>query len=122
MRLRLANLFSRASSAYVVLAIGLVVSAAATYLVARDVEYDAGLKFDGAVSDSPEAIEARVRAYADILLGIRGMYIATDSVSRSEFRGYIESLDLSHRYPGIQVIHYGAVSYTHLTLPTILLV
>jgi hypothetical protein len=56
MRLRLANLFGRASSAYVVLAIGLVVSAAATYLVARDVENDARLKFEGAVSDSPEAI------------------------------------------------------------------
>ncbi|HET6491546.1 MAG TPA: CHASE domain-containing protein, partial [Burkholderiales bacterium] len=104
---RLANLFSRASTAYVVLAIGLVVSAATAYLVARGVKYDAELKFQGAVSDSPEAIETRIRAYADILLGIRGMYIAADSVDRPEFRSYIESLDLSHRYPGVQVIHYG---------------
>jgi diguanylate cyclase (GGDEF)-like protein/PAS domain S-box-containing protein len=104
---RLANVFSRASTAYVVLAVGLVVSTGATYLVASDINYDAGLKFEGAISDSPEAIEARIRAYADILLGIRGMYIAADSVSRSEFRSYLKSLDLSHRYPGVQVIHYG---------------
>src|SRR5690348_8267396 len=102
MRLPLANVFSRASTAYAVLAVGLAISAAASYLVARDVEHDGRLKFEGAVSDSPEAIEARIRAYADILRGIRGMYIAADSVSRSEFRSYIESLDLSHRYPGVQ--------------------
>ncbi|MBI4206195.1 MAG: PAS domain S-box protein [Betaproteobacteria bacterium] len=89
------------------LAIGIVLSAAAAYLATRQIEHEARLKFEGAVSDSPEAIEARIRAYSDILLGIRGMYIADSSVSRREFRSYINSLDLNRRYPGVQVIHYS---------------
>ncbi|MBI2508742.1 MAG: EAL domain-containing protein, partial [Betaproteobacteria bacterium] len=39
--------------------------------------------------------------------GVRGLFIASDSVTRSEFKDYIDSLDLNRRYPGIQVIHYG---------------
>ena len=48
-----------------------------------------------------------MQAYADVLLGIRGLFIAADPVSREKFRDYIASLDLSRRYPGIQVIHYS---------------
>ena len=107
MQPRLAGIVNRASTAYVVLASGLVLSVAGAFLAAKQVEHEARLKFEGAVSDSPDAIEARIRAYSDILRGIRGMYIAADSVSRSEFRSYIKSLDLNQRYPGLQVIHYG---------------
>jgi len=107
MRLRLKGLFARASTAYVVLSVGILLSLAAVYLAEKQVEYEARLKFQGTVSDWPDAIEARIRAYADILLGIRGLYIAADAVSRAQFRSYIESLDLNRRYPGVQVIHYG---------------
>jgi diguanylate cyclase (GGDEF)-like protein/PAS domain S-box-containing protein len=104
---KLAQLLSRVSTAYVVLAVSIVLSAAAAYLAANVVERETELKFEGLISDSAEVIESRIRAYSDVLLGIRGMYIATKSVSRTEFRSYVNSLDLSRRYPGIQVIHYG---------------
>ena len=107
MRVRLTGILSRASTAYIVLAVGLMLTAAAAYLAERQVRHEARLKFEGVVSDWPAAIEARIRAYADILLGIRGMYIAADTVSRAEFHEYIKSLDLDRRYPGVQVIHYG---------------
>jgi diguanylate cyclase (GGDEF)-like protein/PAS domain S-box-containing protein len=107
MQPKLTGLFNRASTAYVVLSVGLLLSFAAAYLAARHVEREAQLKFEGTVSDWPDAIEARIRAYADILLGIRGMYIAADAVSRAEFRSYLNSLDLRRRYPGVQVIHHG---------------
>lgn len=107
MRVRLTGILSRTSTVYIVLAAGLLLTAAAAYLAERQVLHEARLKFEGVVSDWPDAIEARIRAYADILLGIRGMYIAADSVSRAEFHEYIKSLDLDRRYPGVQVIHYG---------------
>jgi diguanylate cyclase (GGDEF)-like protein/PAS domain S-box-containing protein len=107
MQPKLTGFFSRASTAYVVLSVGLLLSFAATYLASRHVENEARLKFEGTVSDWPDAIEARIRAYADILLGIRGLYFAGDAVSRAEFHGYVKSLDLHRRYPGVQVIHYG---------------
>ena len=107
MRLKPTGILSRASTAYAVLSIGLLLSIAAAWLVEKQVQHEARLKFEGMVSDWPDAIESRIRAYGDILLGIRGMYIAADSVSRAEFRSYIASLDLNRRYPGVQVIHYG---------------
>ena len=107
MRLKLTGILSRASTAYVVLSAGLLLSLTAAWLIEKQVKYEARLKFEGIVSDWPDAIEARIRTYADILLGIRGMYIAADAVSRAEFRSYINSLELYRRYPGVQVIHYG---------------
>ncbi len=49
----------------------------------------------------------RIRAYSDVLLGAKALFIASDSVSRQEFRDYIGSLDLNRRYPGIQVMHHS---------------
>jgi len=103
----LSGIYRRTSTAVVVLVIGVVLSAAAAYLVARQLEREARLRFESAVSDAQAAIESRIRAYANVVDGIRGLFIATETVSRDQFRRYIESLDLDRRYPGIQVIHYS---------------
>jgi len=97
----------RASTAFAVLAIGIVLSAAAAYWTAKQVQREVRLKFESAVTDAQAAIESRIRAYSDVLLGVRGLFIASDFVSRGEFRDYIDSLGLSRRYPGIQGINYG---------------
>ena len=86
---------------------GVALSAAAAYLVAGRVAHEARLKFEADVIDTKDAIDSRVRAYADVLLGIRGLFAARDVPGRDEFRRYVESIDLNNRYPGIQVIHYS---------------
>ena len=96
---RLAAIYRHASASLAVLAMGVALSAAGAYLVAGQVARQARLKFDAEVGDAQAAIASRVRAYADLLLGIRGLFIAENSVGRDEFRRYVESLDLSHRYP-----------------------
>jgi len=75
-------------------------------LDANQVQREVRLKFESACG-AREAVDSRIRAYADVLLGVRVCFIASDSVSRGEFRDYIHSLALSHRYPGIQGINYG---------------
>ena len=107
MQLKLASIVSHALTAFVVLVAGIVLSAAAAYRVASQAEREARLAFESAVADARDAIESRIRAYSDVLLGVRGLFIASNSVSRIEFKDYIDSLDLNRRYPGIQVIHYG---------------
>ena len=97
----------RASTAFAVLAIGIVLSAAAAYWTAKQVQREIRLKFENAVTDGQTAIDSRIRAYSDVLLGVRGLFIASDSVTRGEFRDYIDSLELRRRYPGIQGINYG---------------
>src|SRR5258706_177107 len=104
---RLGVMYRQASTSLSVLAIGVALSAALAYLVAGQVAREAQLKFEADVGDAGDAIASRVRAYEDLLLGIRGLFIAENAVGRGEFRRYIESLDLNHRYPGIQVIHYA---------------
>ncbi len=104
---KFAAVVSHAATALVVLAIGLVLSAAASYWAAHQVERDAKAQFESAVNDARDAVETRLRAYSDVLLGIRGLFAASDSVTRSAFRDYIDSLDLNRRYAGIQVIHYS---------------
>ena len=111
---QLTNIAGHASTAMIVLAIGCVLSGAAAYWTANQVEHEARLRFESAVTDARTTIESRVRVYSDVLLGARGLFIASDSISRSEFRDYIDSLDLIRRYPGIQVIHYSQrITATH---------
>ena len=105
--LRLTGVLRRSSTAVVVLAIGVLLSAVGAYLVAGQVEREARLKFDGEVSDAKSAIQSRINAYAEVLLGVRGMFISDHTASRVEFKRYIDSLELNRRYPGIQVIHYS---------------
>jgi len=104
---RLAVIYRHASISLAALAIGIALSAAAAYLVAGQLEREARLKFEADVGDAQDAIASRVRAYTDLLLGIRGLFIAENAVGRDEFRRYVESLDLNRRYPGIQVIHFA---------------
>ena len=52
-------------------------------------------------------IERRIQAYADVLHGVRGLFSASESVSRDAFRRYVSSLDLEQRYPGIQLVAFN---------------
>jgi diguanylate cyclase (GGDEF)-like protein/PAS domain S-box-containing protein len=104
---RLAVIYRHASASLAVLAIGVALSAAAAVLVAGQLAREARLAFEADVGDAQDAIASRVRAYADLLLGIRGLFIAENAVGRGEFRRYVESFDLNQRYPGIQVIHFS---------------
>ena len=103
----LARIYRHASAAWLVLATGVILSAAAAYVVQRQLEREARSKFESAVSDAKAAIETRVNDYADVLRGVRGLFAAMDTVKRAEFARYQQNLDLVNRYPGIQVIHYS---------------
>ncbi len=107
MQPKLANITRHAATVFVVPAIGIVLSVGAAYWTANQLEREARLKFESAAVDAHDAVDARIQAYSEVLLGVRGLFIVSNSVSRAEFRSYIDSLDLNRRYPGIQVIHYG---------------
>lgn len=104
---KLLNFASQAWVGYAVLALGIVLSAVAAAWTARQVEREVRFRFDSAVAGARNAIDSRIRAYADVLLGVRGLFIASDSVSRSEFREFVDSLELRLRYPGIEAVSYA---------------
>lgn len=51
--------------------------------------------------DAAGMVRARLAVYSDGLLGGAGLLAASDEVSRDEWRVFVESLDLTGRYPGI---------------------
>ena len=94
------------AAAYVVLAIGIALSIALAAWTARLVERESRQKLESAAADARAAIDARIRAYADLLLGVRGLFGARQA-TRDEFKRYIDSFDLGRRFPGAQVIHFS---------------
>ncbi len=90
-----------------ILALGLILSVAAAVWYSNMAQREVRLKFENAASDARDAIQSRLLAYSDVLYGVKGLFEASHSVERDEFQHYIAGLDLPHRYPGIQVIHYS---------------
>ena len=107
LRAGLARFYSHPSAAWLVLAAGVVLSAVAALLVAGQLDNEARLKFESAVSDAKAAIAARINDYADVLRGTGGLFAAMDTVGRAEFARYLQNLDLAARYPGFRVINYA---------------
>jgi len=68
----------------------------------RDNEAAARAKFQWAVERLSNEIRRRFQEPIHGLAGGRGLYDASKSVRRGEFRAYVEALDLSRRYPGVR--------------------
>lgn len=64
--------------------------------------------FDLRVEAAKDAIYNRLEDYIQILKGAQGFIVMSDSVTRKEWRGYLEILDVEERYPGVQGIGYTA--------------
>lgn len=71
------------------------------------VEDLAQLRFERNASDAKHVIEARVRSYSDVLYGLQALFATGDSISRAQFRQFVQSLDLKQRYPGFDVVNYA---------------
>ncbi len=60
-------------------------------------------------AESSASIRQRMDSYEDILRGAAGLFDASASVSREEWREYLESYDIANRYPGLQSMGYVEV-------------
>lgn len=96
----------RAATAYAVLLGALALTLLAYYYVQQRVENEARYRFDETVTAAQEAIDRRMNSYVDAMLGARGLFPASESVEREEWRDYVEGVNLEDRYEGIQAIGY----------------
>jgi diguanylate cyclase (GGDEF)-like protein/PAS domain S-box-containing protein len=93
---------------WAVLGAGLLLTGIAWHATRLQAERETAARFAAVTSDTRDAIESRVRAYSEILIGVRALYLANDGrFAGQEFTEYVAGLDLPRRYPGIQVIHYA---------------
>lgn len=52
------------------------------------------------------AVERRMGHYLQILRGVNGLFAASDTVSRQDFKRYLTALEINENYPGIQGIGF----------------
>jgi diguanylate cyclase (GGDEF)-like protein/PAS domain S-box-containing protein len=59
------------------------------------------MRFEQEANNSLANIQKRMGTYQQVLRGVKGLFVASDKVNRSEFKAYTEQLDLEINYPGI---------------------
>jgi PAS domain S-box-containing protein len=66
----------------------------------------ARLRFEYHTEQIQASLQNRINAYEEVLLSGRGLYNASESITRQEWKAYIESLGISQKFPGIQGIGF----------------
>jgi signal transduction histidine kinase len=92
---------------FVVLAVSLLLTLAATGFVmvtgaARD-----QARFENAMQSTQDRINGRLDTYVAMLAGARGLFAASDTVTRRDFATYIAELEIRRRYPGVQGLGFA---------------
>jgi CHASE1-domain containing sensor protein len=67
---------------------------------------DADARLEDEIRDAEGAITRRVEAYLDGMRAARGLFAASKSVERDEWRAFVAGLRLAERYPGVQAIGF----------------
>ena len=88
-------------------ALVLAASALLAWQTARVIDQNQRARFDYEVRRIESAIEKRLQAYVQVLRGGRGLFEASDHVSREDWRRYVESQRLSTSYPGIRTMTFA---------------
>jgi serine phosphatase RsbU (regulator of sigma subunit)/CHASE1-domain containing sensor protein/anti-sigma regulatory factor (Ser/Thr protein kinase) len=104
---RIGEHLRRGAAAYGVLLISLVLTALAFYYVRLNVEAQTHARFDETTQATQEAIERRTKAYLDAMFGARGLFYASESVTREEWDNYAEGIEPNERFEGLQALSYA---------------
>jgi len=94
---------------YLVLALALLATYFGWSVLDRAVDERIGQRFREEADDTTRLVETRLRAYELMLRGGLGLFLASDGVSRAEFKSYVDTLSLKRNYPGIQAFGYAEI-------------
>ncbi|MDH4284995.1 MAG: CHASE domain-containing protein, partial [Gallionellaceae bacterium] len=104
------HLFNRQNrSAWAVLLVCLALTISAWYGLYSQSARNAEQQFNLHVQDVINSIGDRLRQHEQILLGGAGLFDASESVERSQWRSYVERLNLKENYPGIQGVGFSRI-------------
>lgn len=89
---------------YLVLMIVILLSFYSWSVSKDSLKYKAQERFNFRVLEITRQIIERSKDYEMLLRGGAGLFVATGNVSRTQWRDYVNTLDVGMRYPGIQGI------------------
>ena len=99
------------------LSVILLVSLTMTYLAWYNAKQEASRQLENTfnfyVYETIGRIKYRMDAYEQVLRGTRGLFAASDNVTRHEFKAYIDTLKLQEKYPGIQGVGFSLIVPKH---------
>lgn len=88
-------------SAWITLVVSLLLTVAGWHVSNHFIHKRAADRYVFQVKDVLGAIEQRMKTYESMLRAAGGLFVASEDVSRSEWQGYIRSLQIDRDYPGI---------------------
>ncbi len=88
----------------VVLVAGLLTTAFATFAFLRAIRARDAERFSNAVEATEDRVRGRIEAYSELLRAARAFVTADPGVRESDFRAFVDGLDLRARYPGVPAI------------------
>ncbi|MBF0271011.1 MAG: EAL domain-containing protein [Magnetococcales bacterium] len=92
---------------WLVLAVGLTVTSLWQRSAAFEWRADLQREFDYQTREIVTRITQRMATQEQLLLGVGGVFAASEWVDRGEFRDYVAALQLDARYPGIQGVGFS---------------
>ncbi|HEX6710126.1 MAG TPA: CHASE domain-containing protein [Rubrobacter sp.] len=96
-----------AGAAYGVLLISLLLTGLAWYYVTQTVKAQNQVRFDETVQATRAAVDRRTDAYLDALFGARGVFLASKSVEREEWKRYVRGIETQSRLEGLQALGFA---------------
>lgn len=94
---------------WLVLLVGLTITYELWHVSQQNAEKKAQEHFDSRVRETIAKITQRIMVYEQVLRGAQGLFKASSSVGRGEFRDYVTTLKLADNYPGIQGIGFSQI-------------
>ena len=106
----LANIFRKFNQtwpALVVLGVGLVISFIAWHLTEQRVNAESSREFQQIASRAVEVVDRRIQDHVNLLLGLKGLFSASESVSRRDFQTYLSSFQVERRFSIVRILSYS---------------
>ncbi len=97
----------RSATPWLALGITLLLTLAASGLVAFVVDGRDRVRFENATRQTQTQISVRLQTYIAVLRAGDAFFAASEFVDRNEFREYVDHIDIDAEYPGIQGIGFA---------------
>jgi PAS domain S-box-containing protein len=94
--------------AWVVLGISLAASTGGWFIAREHQDLTAQKQFDEEASRIQTALSERMSVYQDVLHGGAGLFAASHSVERAEWKAYVETVSVNKRFPGMDWLGFIA--------------
>lgn len=86
--------------------VGFILFLVVFFYMLDNLKYQAQLKFEAQVQDTTSKIAAKVNRDMNLLNGLKGLFVASQSVERQEFYYYLDQSNLKDNYSGINTVNY----------------